>query len=74
MKDMSDFTVNLSSPVPALFRTPKERHEYGHLLAKNLELQLKVMGIQVKVMFDILTPEGTSEGPDDEDVTSRNAK
>jgi len=53
MKDMSDFTVNLSSSVPALFRTPKERHEYGHLLAKNLELQLKVMGIQVKVIFEM---------------------
>jgi hypothetical protein len=71
---MSDFTLNLGSPIPALFRTPKERHEYGSLMAKNLELQLKVMGIQVQVLFDIVTPEGTSEGPDDQEHSPANSR
>jgi len=48
-----------------MFNSPKERHEYGNLIAKNLEMQLKIMGIKTHVFFEIVDDAGKPEGPDD---------
>ena len=63
---MSDtLHCRLQHEIPQMFNSPKERHEYGNLIAKNLEMQLKIMGIKTHVFFEIVDDAGKPEGPDD---------
>ena len=58
--------LNLSFPIQtAIFGTPKERHEYGELIARHLQTTLKIMGTHTIVMFNICDPKGNVEGPDE---------